>query len=31
MSAIVLRNKLRTWSFAVFMSAVRQNDAKVPL
>ena len=31
MSAIVLRNKSRTWSFAAFMSAVRLNDANAPL
>jgi len=31
MSAIVLRNKSRTWSFAVLISAVRMNDANVPL
>ena len=31
MSAIVLRNKSRTWSFAVFISAVRANDANTPL
>ena len=31
MSATVLRKRSRTWSFAVFMSAVRNNDANVPL
>ena len=31
MSATVWRNRSRTWSFAVFMSDVRKNDAKVPL
>ena len=31
MSAMVLRNKSRTWSFAVFISDVRKNDANLQL
>ena len=31
MSAIVLRKRLRTRSFAVFMSSVRANGANIPL